>query len=511
MTVAQKRLTLASAILGSLVAFIDSTVVNVALPRIREDLGGGLAGQQWLTDAYLLTLGSLLLVGGSLGDLYGRRRVFAAGLVGFALASVLCAAAPSIGALIVARGVQGVAGALLVPNTLALIVARFEPSERGAAIGSWTAWSGIAMVLGPLAGGLLLEAGSWRWIFAINLIPLAVALELVRRLDATHDAPEPGHVDVVGGILATLGLGGPVYALIEGPTRGWGDPLVVATLVAGLVLLAAFVIYERRASHPMLPLELFAQRNFAVGNAATLSIYGGLSAVPFFLVLFLQQVAGYTPLEAGVALLPVTAIMFTLSKRWGAAADRIGPRVFMGVGPIIAGAGLALLARLDARGDYAADVLPAILIFGLGLSLTVAPLTATVLGGVAEEHAGMASAINNATARVGGLLAIAAIGAVVAASYTNSIERTLGARADYRPLAPPPPQASARVRTSLDDAAVHAFRVAMLVTGGLVVVGGVLSAVGIENPRRSVPCANCPGGAAVGASRDPAVAPAAAR
>src|SRR3954467_12939838 len=224
MTAAQKRLTLAAAILGSITAFIDSTVVNVALPRIRDDLGGGLAGQQWLTDAYLLTLGALLLVGGALGDLYGRRRVFSIGLAGFGVTSLLCAIAPSITALIVARGLQGTAAALLVPNTLGLIVARFEPGERGAAIGTWTAWSGIAMVIGPLAGGLLLETGTWRWIFAVNLVPVAIALELVRRLDATHDAPTRGEVDHVGGVLATLGLGGPGYALIEGPARGWADP-----------------------------------------------------------------------------------------------------------------------------------------------------------------------------------------------------------------------------------------------------------------------------------------------
>src|SRR3954452_7113324 len=422
MTAAQKRLTLAAAILGSITAFIDSTVVNVALPRIRDDLGGGLAGQQWLTDAYLLTLGSLLLVGGSLGDLYGRRRIFALGLAGFGAASMLCAAAPSITALIVARGLQGVAAALLVANTLGLLVARFEPGERGAAIGTWTAWSGIAMVLGPLAGGLLLETGSWRWIFAVNIVPVVIALHLARRLDATHDTPTHGKVDVVGGVLATLGLGGPVYALIEGPARGWDDPLIVATLIIGVVMLVAFVLFERRASHPMLPLELFSQRNFAVGNAATLAIYGGLSAVPFFLILFLQQVSGYTPIESGLALLPVSAIMFGLSKRWGALADQIGPRIFMGAVPIVAAAGLALLTRLDATPAYATDVLPAILVFGLGLSLTVAPLTATVLGGVSEEHAGIASAINNATARVGGLLAVAAIGALVAASYASSVE-----------------------------------------------------------------------------------------
>src|SRR4051812_30533084 len=268
MTAAQKRLTLAAAILGSIAAFIDSTVVNVALPRIRDDLGGGLAGQQWLTDAYLLTLGSLLLVGGALGDLYGRRRVFSIGIIGFGVTSLLCALAPTITALIFARGLQGTAAALLVPNTLGLIVARFEANERGAAIGTWTAWSGIALVLGPLAGGVLLETGSWRWIFAVNIVPGLLALELLRPPHATHDVPTHGKVDVVGGVLATLGLGGPVYALIEGPSRGWDDPVILATLVGGVALLAAFVVFERRATHPMLPLELFSDRNFAVGNAA---------------------------------------------------------------------------------------------------------------------------------------------------------------------------------------------------------------------------------------------------
>jgi EmrB/QacA subfamily drug resistance transporter len=505
MTAAQKRLTLAAAILGSITAFVDSTVVNVALPRIREDLGGGLAGQQWLTDAYLLTLGSLLLVGGALGDLYGRRRVFSIGLAGFGVTSLLCALAPSITALIVARGLQGTAAALLVPNTLGLLVARFEPGERGAAIGTWTAWSGIAMVLGPLAGGLLLETGTWRWIFAVNLVPVILALELVRRLDATHDEPSGGQVDHIGGVLATLGLGGPVYALIEAPSRGWGDPLILVTLIGGLALLVAFVLYERDASHPMLSLDLFRQRNFAVGNAATLTIYGGLSAVPFFLVLFLQQVAGYQPIEAGLALLPVSVIMFSLSRRWGALADRIGPRIFMGTGPVIGGAGLALLTRVDAQADYVSQVLPAILVFGFGLSLTVAPLTATVLGGVAEEHAGIASAVNNAVARVGGLLAVAAIGAVVAASYANAVEQKLppaaAARYEHRAFTPGP----SSLRPRLDDASVTAFHLAMLVTAGLVALGGLLSAVGIENPQRSVPCEGCPGGAAVGASRDPAL------
>src|SRR4051794_3281683 len=477
MTAVQKRLTLTAAILGSIVAFVDGTVVNVALPHIRDDLGGGLAGQQWVTDAYLLTLAALLLVGGSLGDLFGRRRAFSAGLAGFGAMSVLCALAPTIETLVAFRALQGVAGALLVPNTLGLLVARFEPSERGAAIGAWTAWAGVAIVIGPLLGGLLLETGTWRWIFAINVVPIALALWLTARLDDTHDQPSGGQIDYVGAVLATLGLAGPTYALIEGPARGWGDPVILAALIGGLALLVAFVVYERDASHPMLTLSLFRERNFAVGNAATLTIYGGLSALPFFLVLFLQQVAGYSPIAAGAALLPVTVLMFSLSRRWGALADRIGPRIFMAIGPVIGGAGMLLLRRMDADPNYWTDVLPGIVVFGFGLSLTVAPLTAAVLGGVSEEHAGIASAVNNATARVGGLLAIAAVGAVVAAQFSSSLKSDLEgvplprgylSHAEKRALNTETPASIGpvrpRVEAALGDASVDAFRLAALCT-----------------------------------------------
>jgi EmrB/QacA subfamily drug resistance transporter len=515
MSRSQARLTVAAAVLGSVVVFVDSTVVNVALPAIANDLGGGLAGQQWLSGAYLLTLGALLLLGGSLGDLHGRRRMFVIGLVGFGVASLLCAAAPTIETLIAARALQGVAGALLVPNTLGLIVAKFPPGERGAAIGSWTAWTGIAMVAGPLVGGLIVDSASWRWIFIINVVPIAAALAVVARVDAEHDVPTPGTVDVVGAVLGTLGLAGPVFALIEQPQRGWTDPLIAGSLIGGLILLAVFVLYERRATHPMLPLELFRQRNFAVGNLATLTIYGGLGAAPFFLVLFLQQVAGYSALGAGLATLPLTVIMFLLSKRFGALADRLGPRLFMGVGPLVAGVGIALFARIDASADYVADVLPAVLVFGFGLSMTVAPLTATVLGGVAEAHAGMASAINNATARIAGLLAVAALGAVVSAQFSAALDRQLSgipvdpsfvAGARQRVLAADAPASlgprRAVVADALDDSSVHAFRVAMLITGGLVAAGGVLSALWIQNPRREVRCADHSPGPAVGASTE---------
>ena len=494
--------------------FVDGTVVNVALPSIRTDLGGGLAGQQWLTDAYLLTLGSLLLIGGSLGDLYGRRRAFRLGLIAFGATSLLCALAPSVNVLIVSRGLQGMAGALLVPNTLGLIVARFSEHERGAAIGSWTAWSGIAMVIGPLAGGLILAVASWRWVFAVNVLPIAFAYATALRLSDAHDHPPGGTVDVLGALLGALGLAGPVYALIEQPSHGWGSPQILVPLVAGLVLLVAFVFHEHRTREPMLTLELFRQRNFAVGNAATLGVYGGLSVVPFFLVLFLQQVVGYSPLEAGVTLLPITVIMFALSRRFGALADQLGPRLFMGLGPLIAGVGIALLARADAHADYPGVVLPAVLVFGLGLSMTVAPLTATVLGGVDERHAGMASAINNAVARVAGLLAVAAVGAAVASQFAS----TLDARAARLPLDPAARAAVAQARgralvvrvppgvgtqapavhAALTAASVDAFRLAMELTAALVMIGGALSAAGIRNPRRAVPAADCPGGAVVG-------------
>jgi predicted MFS family arabinose efflux permease len=309
-----------------------------------------------------------------------------------------------------------------------------------------------------------------------------------------------------------------VYALIEQPSNGWGAPQILVPLVAGLILLVAFVFHEHRTREPMLTLELFRQRNFAVGNAATLGVYGGLSVVPFFLVLFLQQVVGYSPLEAGVSLLPITVLMFTLSRRFGALADRVGPRLFMGLGPLIAGLGIALLARADAHADYPGVILPAVLVFGVGLSLTVAPLTATVLGGVDERHAGMASAINNAVARIAGLLAVAAIGAAVASQFAS----TLDARAARLPLGPAARAAVAQARgralvvrvpagvdraqapavhAALTSASVDAFRLAMELTALLVMIGGALSAAGIRNPRRAVPAADCPGGAVVGASR----------
>jgi EmrB/QacA subfamily drug resistance transporter len=509
-----QRVALIAAILGSGIVFLDGTIVNVALPAIRSSLHGGLSDQQWIVEAYLLTLASLLLVGGSLGDLLGRRRVFAVGLVGFGACSLLCAAAPNSGFLIGARAVQGVAGALLVPSTLALIMDTFNEEERAGAIGSWTAWTGVATVIGPLGGGALVQLASWRWIFAINLVPVAITLWLLREVG--DDRRNPGHVDIIGAALCGLGLAGPVFALIEQPSYGWGSGRVAPPLAVGVGLLILFVLWERRSKHPMMPPHLFGVRNFAVGNLTTFALYAGLGVATFFLVLFLQQVGGYRPLASGLALLPITVVVFALSKRLGQLADRIGPHLFMGIGPIIAGAGLLLLIRLDSSADYASQVLPGVVVFGLGLAATVAPLTATVLSAVEPGHAGVASGVNNAVARVANLVAIAALGAVVSSSFAARLDHRLAGRR----LSSPARAAVARdrsrplvidvsgvpagerrvVRVALVDASVHAFRVSIEIGAGLAVLGGLVALIGIENPRRRVPCADCPGGALAGAS-----------
>jgi EmrB/QacA subfamily drug resistance transporter len=468
-----KRTTLVAAILGSAVVFLDGTVVNVALPAIREDLDTGLAAQQWIVEAYLLTLGALILVGGSLGDHLGRRRIFVVGLIGFGITSALCAVAPAAEFLIAARALQGIAGALLVPSSLALVTATFPGDERGAAIGSWTAWTGTAFVIGPLGGGALIEFVSWRWIFAINVPLVLVTLAMARGVPDSRDEEAPREIDYLGAVLASLGLAGPVFALIEQPIYGWTDPLVWIPGAAGLILLVVFLWHERRTAHPMLPLSLFRSRNFAVGNAATLLVYGGLGAATFFVTIFLQQVSGYSPIEAGLSLIPITLCMWFLSRRFGALSDRIGPRLLMGIGPIVAGLGLVWMGQLDADVDYWTELLPGVIVFGLGLSATVAPLTNTVLGSVPQHNAGVASGVNNQIARVASLLAIAAVGLVVAARF----EAVAGPAAeDAEALSGGSPQ--------VVDASVEAYRAGLGMAGALVVVGGVMSLIGIVNPRR---------------------------
>jgi len=495
----RKQLTLVAAIMGSSLAFIDATVVNAALPALARDLDAGLASQQWVVEAYMLTLAALILIGGSLGDLLGRRRIFRIGISAFGVTSLLCAAAPSDEALIGARALQGVAGALLIPSTLAIITATFPAEERGKAIGTWTAWTSVAGVVGPLAGGFLIDYASWRWIFGLNLPLVALTLLLIHRaVEESVDDEADHRVDVLGATLVTLGLAGPVFALIEQPTYGFGDPLVFVPLIAGLALFAAFLLYERRAAHPMVPLDVFSSRNFAVGNAATLALYAGLASALFFIVIFVQQVAGYSALEGGLALMPITLVMFTLSRRFGALADRIGARPLMGAGPVVAGLGLLLLVRVDRDADYLTTVLPAILLFGLGLAMTVAPLTSTVLGAVPDHHAGVASGINNAMARVAGLVAVAAVGAIVSAQFAGTLDDELRGRpldgqgrqevkeAKARPLAGSRSldERSQGLGAAVDDAAVSGFRLGMAISALLVIAGGLVSAVGIRDEKR---------------------------
>ena len=404
------RMVLLAVVLGSGMAFLDATVVNIALPAIGEDLDAGLAGLQWTVNAYTLTLAGLLLFGGSLGDHLGRRRVFVWGVAWFAVASLLCALAPTIETLVAARAIQGVGAALLTPGSLALIEATFHPDDRGAAIGAWAGLAGVSTAIGPFLGGWLVEAVSWRLIFLINLPIAAVVAWAARRVPESADPGVRGErLDYAGAALAAAGLAGVTYALTQGPQDGWGEAGTVAAAAAGVAGLAAFVVVEARGRHPLLPLDLFRSRLFTAANAMTFVVYAALGAALFLLPIQLQQVAGYSPIQAGTALVPMTLVMLLLSSRAGRLAQRIGPRVPMSVGPVVAGAGLALLVRVGPGAAYVTDVLPGVLVFALGMSITVAPLSVTVLGAAGPARAGVASAVNNAVARVAGLLAVAVI------------------------------------------------------------------------------------------------------
>jgi EmrB/QacA subfamily drug resistance transporter len=498
----QQRLTLIAAILGSTVVFLDATVINVALPAIRDDLGAGLSGQQWVVESYMLTLVALLLVGGALGDQFGRRLMFVAGLVGFGATSVLCAIAPSDESLIVARGLQGIAGALLVPGSLAIVSATFHGAERGRAVGIWTAYTGISTIIGPAGGGWLVDALDWRWIFWVNVPLILVTILLTLRVVEESRDPEavPG-IDWAGIVLSAVGLGGPVYALIEQPAYGWGDPRVFVPLIGGTLCLAYFLIHEARTRYPMLDLALFRIRNFAVANIATFAAYGGLYGGFFFITIFLQQTADYSPLEAGLATTPDSLLLFFLSPWFGRLASGTGPRLPMTIGPILAGAGMLMFLRVDGSADYLTEVLPAVIVFGLGLSAMVAPLTATVLDSVEERRAGVASGINNGISRVAGLLAIAVIGAVVAADYGATLDDEVAqtqlstqgteAVADVReqPIASPSSSGlgdaeAATVEGVVDDASTSAFHISAVIAGTLMIIGGVVAGIGIRNPKR---------------------------
>jgi EmrB/QacA subfamily drug resistance transporter len=400
------RWVLAISVLGSGMAFLDGTVVNVALPDIGRDLGASTAALQWILNGYLLTLASVILLGGSLGDRYGRRRIFVAGVVLFTAASLLCAVSPSTGFLIGARLLQGLGGALLTPGSLAMIEVSFRPSDRARAIGAWSGLGGVAAAIGPLLGGYLVGAVSWRAIFLINLpLGLFVAVAATRHVPETFDPESRGRLDVWGAALAALGLAGTTYALIEGP--GGMSTMVLLAALAGLAALVAFIFVERHSSNPMLPIDIFRSRQFSAANAVTFVVYAALGGFFFLMVAFLQISMGYSPIESGAATLPVTVVMLLFSARSGALAQRIGPRIPLTVGPLVIAAGFLLMAQIDPGDSYVTGVLPAIMVFSVGLTLVVAPVTATVLAAADARHAGIASGINNAVARVGSLLAVA--------------------------------------------------------------------------------------------------------
>jgi EmrB/QacA subfamily drug resistance transporter len=440
-------------------ASIDATVVGIALPAIGKDFHAGLASLQWVFTAYTLTLAGLLLFAGALGDRYGRKRIFIIGIVWFALASLLCGAAVNPAMLIGARALQGVGAALLTPGSLAILQASFIPADRSKAIGAWSGFAGVGTAIGPFLGGWLIQAVSWRLIFAINLpVALLVVAVARRHVPESRDPKATGRVDVTGGVLVTLGLVGLTYGLIDGPNRGWTSPLPLSGLVAGVLLLAVFLWWERRAHDPVLPLGVFKSTQFSSANVITFIVYAALGGALFLLPIQLQQVSGYSPLQAGISLLPVTVIMLALSARSGALAAKIGPRLQMTVGPLVIAIGLALLGRIGPTGNYLTEVLPAVLVFGFGLSINVAPLTSTVLAAVPADHAGAASAINNDVARAASLIAVAVLPAaagLTGSSYLHPVAFSAG------------------------------FHTAMYLSAGLCVVGAVLAGLAIHNPRRT--------------------------
>ena len=445
----QQRLVLIIAVLASFVAFLDSSVINVALPAMTGELGGGLTVQQWIVDAYLITLGSLILLAGSLSDVYGRIVVLRVGLIGFGVASVLIAVAGSAEFVIAMRAVQGIAGALLVPSSLAIIMSSFRDAAQAKAIGQWTAWTSAAFLAGPFLGGVFVDYLSWRLVFAINVIPIIVTLILLGMLGQKDIRRAGVHIDYPGAVLGIIGLGGPVFALIEQGNLGWAHPAIYLPFGLGLLSFAAFIWWQSRAKNPMLPLELFRIRNFSAGNLSTALVYGALSLGGFIVVIFLQEVAGFTATAAALALLPVSIGNVLLSSFFGGLSGKYGPRLFMTAGPIIAGAGYLLLLGVGQSVNYFLNVLPGILLFAVGLSMTVAPLTAAVLGSVSAAQSGIGSAVNNAVARVAGLVAIAMLGVIIVGK--------------------------------LD---VDGFHRVLIVTAALLILGGLVSFVGIRNPRK---------------------------
>ena len=465
---ARGRWVVAATVLGSGIAALDATVVGIALPAIGRDFHTGVTSLQWVVDAYTLTLAGLLLLGGTLGDSYGRRKMFAIGVVWFALASLLCGLAPNVQVLIAARALQGVGGALLTPGSLAILQASFAEDDRAAAIGAWSGLGGLATAIGPFLGGYLIGAVSWRLVFFINL-PLAVAVLVItaRHVPETK-APGPvPRLDVKGAACISGALAGITYGLIAASSYGWGSVPVLVPLAAGAALLGLFIWVEGSEPQPMLPLGVFRSRQFSAANAETFVVYAALGGLLFLLPTVLQVVSGYSPLAAGASLLPVTFIMLVLSSRSGRLASRIGPRLQMSVGPLVIAASFLLFTRIGGSGGYLSEVLPAVLVFGLGVSIMVAPLTATAMAAAPADHAGVASAVNNDVARAAGLIAVAILPALAGITGESYLHPALLA---------------------------HGFRVAAVIAAVFCVAGGVLAALTIRNPSRAVCTASNPNG-----------------
>tara|TARA_R110002051_G_scaffold90491_2_gene159412 strand:- start:15987 stop:17372 length:1386 start_codon:yes stop_codon:yes gene_type:complete len=442
-----QRFVLTIAIVASFVAFLDGSVINVALPAISSELGGGLSTQQWVVDAYLITLGSLILLAGSLSDVFGRIVILRIGLIGFGVASLLIAVAPTPELLIVMRGAQGIAGALLVPSSLALIMSTFRGAAQAHAIGQWTAWTSAAFIVGPVLGGAFVDLLSWRLVFAINVIPIAIALWLLARLGHRDERKAHTRIDFIGAGLGIVGLGGPVFALIEQGNLGWDSPAVYGPLAVGILSFVGFIVWQSKAAQPMLPLELFRRRNFSMGNIATFFIYGALALGGFIVVVYLQEVAGYSATFAGIAFLPSSLGIIVLSSYFGRLSGKYGPRLFMTLGPFLGGVGYVTFLRMGESVNYFTEVLPGVLLFSVGLSMTVAPLTSAILGAISAEQAGIGSAVNNAVSRIAGLVTVALIGVIAVG-----------------PLSP------------------ENFHRVVIVTAALLFAGALASLLGIRNP-----------------------------
>ena len=495
---------LVATILGSSMAFIDGSVVNVALPALQRVFNATSGEVQWVMEGYSLFLAALILVGGSLGDTFGRRRIFATGIILFALSSILCGLAPNILLLISARCVQGVGGALLVPGSLAIISASFSPDKRGRAIGIWSGFTSITSAMGPVLGGWLVEHASWHWVFFIN-VPLAVIVLLLLfiRVPESRNEESDGHLDWIGSLLVTVGLGALVYGLIQAGSIGFGSPVVIGPLLIGLCALISFVLYEARSAHPMLPLTLFRSRSFSGANLLTLFLYSALSGALFFFPFNLIQVQGYSPTEAGSSLLPFVILMFSLSGWSGGLVKRYGAKLPLIVGPMVAATGYLLFARPDLNGNYWTTFFPAAIFLGLGMTISVAPLTTTVMGSVSQSRAGVASGVNNAVSRAAGLLSIAVMGILLSSVFNSSLDSRLAAlhlspalldtvNAQRTKLAgiTLPTGVSAQVHTTVTQAIklsfVDGFRVVMFTSCGLALLSALVAALMIAGKRKAI-------------------------